>query len=67
MPPLAKLKVGKLILVVVKFNVKLRKAVKLLKLVGSVAPVFTFVKLTSWILSSVVPEAKVRLPFRLFA
>jgi len=69
LPPLFKVTLGKAMLAeaLLKFRVKLRKAVKAVKFVGAVAAALILVKLKSWTLFKVAPEAKVMAPLILLA
>jgi len=69
LPPLFNVTAGKAMLAaaLLKFKVKLRKAVKAVKFVGPAATALVFVRLKSWTLSKVAPVANVIAPLMLFA
>ena len=69
MPPLVKVTAGRLILAATleKLSVKLRSAVSEPRLVGEAAAALVLLRLKSWTLPSVAPEAKVIAPLILLA
>ena len=66
-PPLFKVSAGSAMAALLKFSVKLRKAVKEVRFVGKAAEALLFVRLKSCTFPKVAPAAKVMAPLILLA